>query len=243
MKRFTETEKWRDTWFRKLSAPSKLAYLYILDNCDAAGVWDPDYDLADFTIGVKADWVAVLREMGERVKTLENGKWYLVRFVGFQYGELVIECRPHAKVMQLLKGHGIPYQIGYVIPTRQDKDKDKDKDKDNTPEHEALVISPESIYAEYPRKEGKGDALKAIAKAMKAGPPIRLLTQTKAFADATKRWNDHDRKFIPHPATWFNRGSYDDDPQSWVRSYTNPHQAPKPDYSKGFDGEEERASA
>jgi len=53
MKRFTETEKWRDPWFRKLSAGAKLAFLYIIDNCDNAGVWTADKELADFSIGME----------------------------------------------------------------------------------------------------------------------------------------------------------------------------------------------
>ena len=40
----------------------------------------------------------------------------------------------------------------------------------------------------------------------------------KTYADATTRWPVADRQFIPHPATWFNRGSYDDDPKEWSRN-------------------------
>jgi len=76
----------------------------------------------------------------------------------------------------------------------------------------------ESIYQAYPRKQGKADALKAIEKAIKAGhAPERLLERTQAFATATALWPEVDRNFIPHPATWFNRGSYDDDPATWER--------------------------
>lgn len=75
----------------------------------------------------------------------------------------------------------------------------------------------ESIYDAYPRKQGKQDALKAIAKAVKIAGAVRLLERTQAYASATALWSDDDRQFIPHPATWFNRGSYDDDPATWER--------------------------
>jgi hypothetical protein len=226
MKRFTETDKWRDTWFRKLKPLSKLAFIYIVDNCDSAGVWDPDFDLADFTIGEKVNWVDVLTDFGDRVEVLKNGKWHLVRFVEFQYGELVEECRPHAKILALLRSHGIPYGIGYpkgshTLEERKGKEegKGKDKDKEGCGEESGggFLVTAESIYAEYPRKEARGDALRAIAKAMRTCAPIRLLALTKAYAEAVSSWAQEDRKFIPHPATWFNRGSYDDDPAEWQR--------------------------
>jgi len=76
----------------------------------------------------------------------------------------------------------------------------------------------EEIYAAYPRKEAKQDAIKAITKALAIHPAIKLLTATKAYAAAVAAWIPDDRKYVPHPATWFNRGSYEDDPATWARS-------------------------
>jgi hypothetical protein len=87
----------------------------------------------------------------------------------------------------------------------------------------------EDIYAAYPRKVGKQGAIKAIQKAAKIiGPKATsmtrfcpyeiLLERTQAFAKATASWPQEERHFICHPATWFNRGSYDDDPKEWERN-------------------------
>ena len=78
-------------------------------------------------------------------------------------------------------------------------------------------ISAEDVYAAYPRKVGKQAALKAIRKAGKAVGVERLLKAVKAYAEATSRWPTEERQYIPHPATWFTRGSYDDDPKEWER--------------------------
>jgi hypothetical protein len=75
----------------------------------------------------------------------------------------------------------------------------------------------EDIYATYPRRVGKQAAIKAIQKAGKGAGMDKLLKAVKAYAKATESWPEEDRKYIPHPATWFNRGSYDDDPKEWVR--------------------------
>ncbi len=70
----------------------------------------------------------------------------------------------------------------------------------------------EQIYQSYPLKVGKVAALKAITKAMKDREPQWLLERVKSYAEAIA-WKD--RQFIPHPATWFNGGRYEDDPASW----------------------------
>lgn len=73
------------------------------------------------------------------------------------------------------------------------------------------------IYAAYPRKVGKQAALKAIGKAAKVKTTLELFSATQSYALAVKSWPAADKQFIPHPATWFNRGSYDDDPKEWQR--------------------------
>jgi hypothetical protein len=77
-----------------------------------------------------------------------------------------------------------------------------------------------AIYEAYPRRQGKQDALKAICKALGISgvTPEELLAKTRAYAAATAQWFEADRQYIPHPATWFNRGSYDDDPATWIRN-------------------------
>lgn len=88
---------------------------------------------------------------------------------------------------------------------------------ENAPhDHDHLPVTAEDIYAAYPRKVGKQAAIKAIQKWGKLGLP-NLLAKTKAFAACVAQWPEADKKFCPHPATWFNRGSFDDDPKEWVR--------------------------
>jgi hypothetical protein len=218
MKRFTETDKWRDTWYRKLKPLSKLAFSYMVDNCDGAGVWDPDFEFANFAIGEEIDWLQLQQELGDRLVILKSGKWFLTRFIEFQYGELCPDCRPHAKVLQLLKAHGLPYSKGskrVSIPTGMDRT-GKDKTGQDNPPPEPAVTA-DQIYAAYPRKEAKTDALKAIVKAMERDAPADILTATEGYAEAVGRWHPDDRRFVPHPATWFNGSRYQDDPVTWER--------------------------
>lgn len=102
----------------------------------------------------------------------------------------------------------------------------------------------EAIYAAYPRKVGKMAALKAITTAIssratdgmeklsKSEAALILLEKTRAFAAAVATWPARDRPFIPHPATWFNRGSYLDDPKEWQRGHSATTNTTARDYTK-----------
>jgi hypothetical protein len=50
--RFTETEKWKDKWFRSLSVEGKLLWNYLCDNCDMAGFWIIDLEDAALKTGI-----------------------------------------------------------------------------------------------------------------------------------------------------------------------------------------------
>ncbi len=127
MKRFTETLKWNDPWFRKLKPEAKLLWYWILDNCDAAGVIEPDMELATFQIGMPMG-IDTLSQLGDRVEKLTDTKFKVSKFITFQYGELSRECRAHNAVFQSLERHSIGYPKGIKRVqdiTGQDKDKDK----------------------------------------------------------------------------------------------------------------------
>jgi hypothetical protein len=94
------------------------------------------------------------------------------------------------------------------------------------------IVSPEDIYQAYPRKIGKTAAIKAITTILKTYPALSLLTNTKAFAEAVRSWPARDAAFIPHPTTWFNRGSYMDDPKEWQRGHPSTTNTTARDYSK-----------
>ncbi len=80
----------------------------------------------------------------------------------------------------------------------------------------------DEIYAAYPRRVGRQSALKAIRAAIKVKTAEPLLEAVKAYSQAVAQWPASERaQFVPHPATWFNRGSYDDDRSTWVRQESN----------------------
>ena len=101
---------------------------------------------------------------------------------------------------------------------------DKRREERNGSDHpnpSAQPTNEDTIYAAYPRKQGKSDAIKAIRRVLTRKPFQELLDSTNAFAEAVRAWPAADLQFVPHPSTWYNRGSYDDDRSTWVRKPTD----------------------
>jgi len=88
MKRFTETSKWSDPWFSQLDPKNMLLWLYILDQTDNAGVWDPNRKHAEFCTGTKYDWNKVALAFDLKVRVLKNGRWWIPGFIKYQFGDI-----------------------------------------------------------------------------------------------------------------------------------------------------------
>jgi hypothetical protein len=50
--RFTNTEKWQDTWFSDLSPTAKLVFMFLCENCDNAGVYEINKKFMLFLTGL-----------------------------------------------------------------------------------------------------------------------------------------------------------------------------------------------
>lgn len=66
----------------------------------------------------------------------------------------------------------------------------------------------ETIYQAYPRKVAKIPGLKAIERALRKIDAPSLLASTQAFARSCA---GKELQYIPHPATWFNAGRWEDE--------------------------------
>ena len=52
-KRFTDTEKFKKRWIKELPIEYKLFWVYLLDHCNHAGVWDVEMDIANVRLGME----------------------------------------------------------------------------------------------------------------------------------------------------------------------------------------------
>ena len=134
-KRFTDTEKWKKKFIRGLNAPYKLLWFYILDDCDHAGIWHTDFEVASIRIGSNIDSLdAELFFKDQIISFDDNEKWFIPSFIRFQYGELNENNRAHNSVIQILKRYDLLKYINdenkhHTSTLKDAKDKDKEKDK------------------------------------------------------------------------------------------------------------------
>jgi hypothetical protein len=115
-KRFTDTDKWKKGFIRNLPAKFKLLWLYILDDCNHAGIWDTDFEVASIRIGSKISEKEACKVFAEQIKIFDKGnKWFIPKFIDFQYGTLNENSRPHQAVIKLLDKYDV-YNIEGISP-------------------------------------------------------------------------------------------------------------------------------
>uniref|UniRef100_A0AAU1ZZ99 DNA-binding protein n=1 Tax=Streptomyces sp. NBC_00093 TaxID=2975649 RepID=A0AAU1ZZ99_9ACTN len=79
------------------------------------------------------------------------------------------------------------------------------------PEEPQLPEAFEAFWKTYPRRTEKRDAVRAWNKALRIGiPPERIVRAAGLYAEAR---HGEPSRFTKHPATWLNKGCYDDEPE------------------------------
>jgi hypothetical protein len=170
-KRFTATDKWDDPWFFDLDNKYKLLWIYMLDKCDHAGILKVNKKMMGFCVGGKIDWKKVQEIFINRVHYINDEKWFIPKFVEFQYGVLKEESRPHQSVINTLKREGLfkiykefPKNIKglakgiYTLKDKvQDKEKDKvqDKDRKKKTDYSEFVSMTKDEYQKLVKDHGK----------------------------------------------------------------------------------------
>lgn len=222
-KRFTDTDKYKKPFVRGLQGPYKLLWDYITHDCDHAGIWIVDFEIAQIYLGkdmpvCKEDALVYFNEGKQRIIELENGSaWLIVPFIEEQYGILNPANKVHSSVIDILKLHNIDLENieknkPLTSPLQGAKEKDKDiykdkvKDKEKEKDEKSEFENFRSIYPGT--KRGYETELRELKKHpdWKDITPVLLPILQKQINQ-----RDHQVKqgqFVPpwpHLKTWLNQ--------------------------------------
>ncbi len=156
---------------------------------------------------------------GRRIEQIEGG-WRLLNYENYRkllsqeerreyFKNKKREYRARDKSVQIC-----PQSSTYVTQSphiAEEEGKEEGKEgKDKQPCSPSAEC--EQIYAAYPKKVARGNAIKAIEKALKKVTFAELLHKTQKFAAS---YAGNRGQYTPHPASWFNGECYLDDPATW----------------------------
>lgn len=182
-KRFTDTLKWKNSWFKDLCPHAKLVWVFLCDDCDHSGVWISDFEVMAIRTGVKVDEVKFKEWFGQKVIKFDGNKFFIPSFFEFQYGSSKEGFRAKQSALASLQKYGLVDTQGtlneHLVETQvsvheQSVDclsisSSKSKSSSNTGSAEGAAdrASPEdyeAVYEKYPKKVGKSDGLKKLKK-------------------------------------------------------------------------------
>ena len=155
-KRFTDTDKYKKPFIRSLQGAYKLLWDYLYHDCNHAGIWIVDFDIAQIYLGKdmevnKEDALKYFNSGEKRIIEIENNtKWFIPDFIDFQYGNLNPNNNAHSSVINILSKYNLYKNKVLISPSQGDKDKDKDK--------ELVKVKDKAFekwWPTYPMRKGK----------------------------------------------------------------------------------------
>lgn len=133
-KRFTDTDKFNDVWYRKLPILQKCIWEYLLAECNHAGILENfDLEMMSFKIGEQIT-ISDLDAFKDRITFIDEKTLFIPKFIEFQYGTLNPQSKVHSSVLKELEKYSIDrvsIEYGKGIDTLKDKNKNIYKDKIN----------------------------------------------------------------------------------------------------------------
>lgn len=181
-KRFTDSKKWRNEWFRTLPLKAKLVWVYLCDECEFTGVFKIDYGLASFQLGFDITPTLIGQWFLDKVFFFNDGKIFIVPFFEFQYGESKDSWTAKARAKQKIEALGFKVENNKILinpdslPPQSDdcgttgliidKGEGEGEGKVNSNKEEVKNFEKEIelLYKNlYPLKKGKSKGVKKLA--------------------------------------------------------------------------------
>ncbi len=221
-KRFTDTNKYKKPFIRGLQGAYKLLWDYLYHDCDHAGIWIVDFEIAQLYIGSdmpvnKTDALKYFNEDERRIIEIDGGKkWFIIPFIEFQYGILDGRNRVHNSILIELNKLKINKGLINTLQGYKEIDKDKEKEKE---EDKKINVQFDVFWNLYDKKVDR----------VKCEPKWERLTDNER-TDCIQKLPDYikatpDKKFRRDPETYLNN-------KSWNNEIIKPNGTDKRNYQE-----------
>lgn len=185
-KRTTDSEKYRKHWFRGLPPLIKLFWDYLYHECNHAGIWIVDFDMARLLIGQEYDEEETYKALMKKVYPFEEGrKWFVPAYIKWHYNNniyspssTITSARNILEKYDLLgvleeyqkndEFVDIPVSVPYKDPEKK-KPSSKSGKSDKQIKMEENAADSYQFYGEKIKFGAKQDAINNIVKLFKSG--------------------------------------------------------------------------
>lgn len=113
--RFTETEKWKDSWFLDLSANAKLLFYFLCDNCDGAGFYERHDKTTVSKTGLSEESLDALYQEINKSIVIKEGVVWLLNYIRHQKN-LPLNADNNAHKPIILKLYDMRLSFGEFYP-------------------------------------------------------------------------------------------------------------------------------
>lgn len=224
-KRFTDSDKWEDPWFRKLSNKGKLLFLYLCDSCDLAGFKERDDEMISFILKCQYEEVeAILNELHKSVEQKDGFLW-VKNFLARQKNLPLNAQNPaHKHIIGLLNSQVLRFGFssleaklgalkGLLSPIGIGKDigKGNKGGMGGNPEKQDHELAPagksqgekwfDELWLRYPNKDGKKHAKRHFESSVKTGEDYARISKALENYLQSKRVREG---YVKNASTWFN---------------------------------------
>jgi hypothetical protein len=217
MKRFTETDKWKDPWFRSLPPPEKLVFLFVIENCNNGGFYEKDLGLMAFATGLDESTLqGAIKGLGRGLVDCDGWLWVRTFLKHQKNDALNPENKAHKQIIGLVreqvdrfrenaefKEFLAPYK-GLTSPIGIGKGTVKVR---KGVQREGF----DDFWNAYPRKDARAKAEEAWKKVQ---APAEIILAAIEQQKRGEQWRKANGQFIPLPASWLNGRRWEDEVSS-----------------------------
>ena len=157
-KRFTDTNKYKKPFMRNLPGAYKLLWDFLYHDCDHAGIWIVDFEIAQTYVGkdmpiTQGGALTLFNDDEIRIVKIDGGKkWFIPSFILFQYGKLSEKNRAHLNVISVLKKYNLinedfsikaltsPLQGAKEMEQEEEQEMEMEKEQETFEKSEKLLV-------------------------------------------------------------------------------------------------------